>query len=70
MTSKDYIKFAAVAKGERGEHFNKPYKAMTDWEKGTYDLWHTYTLNLAHVLQTDNTFFDRAEFLAACGVES
>jgi len=70
MKKKHFELIASVAKGERGEHFDKPYGQMNPWEKGTYDAWHTYTLNLMHALKSTSPDFDRARFLAACGMAS
>lgn len=70
LSKQHFELIADVARGERGEHFDKPYADMNAWERGTYDAWNTYTLNLAHALAATNPQFDRARFLAACGVQS
>ena len=61
MTRKDYVRFAAMLKCVR-------------FEGGT-NTKDIYTLNLVcnritDIFASDNSRFDRAKFLKACGVES
>ena len=74
MTRKDYLAIAAALKNDAA-HLEpnavyKDYTKMPQWNAGAYDQWHTTVLALASVLASDNPRFDRARFLAACGVQS
>ena len=73
MTKKDYILIAQTLRDDAahladGGEYN--YVNMSQWEKGCYDQWHTVVLAVRDALQRDNPRFDRAKFLAACGVQS
>ena len=46
------------------------YAAMTAWQKGAYDSWHTTCLAFADSLVRTNAQFDRTRFLKACGFEA
>ena len=68
MTKKDFELIANTLRSE--DPRTKHYFDMTDWEKGAADEWNTIVLAFANALQTTNPRFDRARFLAACGVQS
>ena len=63
MTKKDYIAIARAVSSTTKDYLGKtdvdPQAMMAD-----------LTWELADVMQADNPKFDRARFLAACGVQS
>lgn len=63
MTRKDYQLIASALLAE------KPDRDGTAWANGARDEWSTVVLRFAQVLQGTNPGFDRARFLAACGME-
>lgn len=74
MTKKDYERIAAALQHDAA-HLDRverrDYSQMTDWEKGAYDQWSSTVLAVASMLAREpGTRFDRARFLAACGVAS
>jgi hypothetical protein len=65
MTKKDFILIAAALKAARvNNSLNNPNKAL--YNNGVDNT----VLFMASALQTTNPRFDRARFLAACGVQS
>ena len=69
MTKKDFELIANTLRSE--DPRTKHYPDMTDWEKGVAgEEWNTTVLAFADALATTNPRFDRARFLAACGVQS
>ena len=70
MTKKDYVLIAAAIHRDCPNEQGMTYAQMTDWQKGASDEWHTMTLAIAAALGNTNPRFDRAKFLAACGVQS
>ena len=61
MTRKDYVKFAAMLKAKRSFAIQQTL---------THNLWQDHVNDTADIFADDNPNFDRARFLAACGVES
>jgi hypothetical protein len=45
------------------------FTTRNEWEQGAHDEWSTIVLHFAGVLAKSNDGFDRARFLAACGME-
>jgi hypothetical protein len=71
MTRKDYVLIAEALRNDAAhlQPMNESdYNKMLDWEQGAFDQWNTTVLAIAASLQQDNPRFDRARFLAACGV--
>lgn len=67
MTKKDYIRIAAAIKAARVNNSTEngnPNKAL--YNNGVDNA----AAMIAHALAGDNAMFDRARFLAACGVAS
>jgi len=66
MTRKDYVAIAAALKGARleGHGLNS---ASTRYIS---EQWALCVGHVAGVMANDNPRFDRARFLAACGVQS
>ena len=62
MTKKDYVAIAALLKHRR------PNADMLT-PSPAYSMWHGIAWDLCDVFASDNPRFDRARFLAACGVE-
>ena len=60
MTRKDYVAIAAVIKAQ----------ADSDGNKGGHTITQNIALNIARVMAADNSRFDEARFLKACGVAS
>jgi hypothetical protein len=58
MTRKDYIALANALKDAKPDTFHDPVK-----------IWGIAVANIADVLKADNSNFDRARFLTACGVD-
>jgi hypothetical protein len=65
MTRKDYVRIAAAIKAARAEIVAKePDELHSELLDGV-----SYTADfLADALKADNPSFDRARFLAACGI--
>ena len=74
MTKKDYVLIAATLRGDAAHlapnAVYTDYTTMPAWNKGAYDQWHTTVLAVCDALVSTNPRFDRARFLAACGVAS
>ena len=75
MTKKDYIRIAAALRGDAvhlaPNAVYPNYLTMPQWNKGAYNQWNTTVLAIAGALASEpGTRFDRARFLAACGVQS
>ena len=60
----DFEAIAAVLMSERPDR-----EPGHRWSDGARDLWSTSCLAFASMLATQNPRFDRARFLAACGME-
>lgn len=69
MTRQHFAVIAAVLLNEKPDTEGKIYSDRTPWAQGAYDEWSTIVLNMAACLKTQNPRFDRARFLAACGME-
>ena len=67
MTRKDYIAIAATLAYQR-EHAHRAYGANTF--SAVCEVLDQTANGLADTLAVDNSRFDRAKFLAACGVQS
>jgi hypothetical protein len=65
MTKKDYILIAAVL-AKRGCHIAQDPAFREGWHAALSAYAHA----LADALASENPRFDRARFLAACGVQS
>jgi hypothetical protein len=65
MTKKDYIAIAGAI-----NQSNYVPKADTGYAEGTANACYTIAHKLAYIMERDNPRFDRARFLAACGVQS
>lgn len=61
MSKKDYELIAAAFRAARP-------CAVGDRGRDWYDGWHAVVDSVADALASDNPRFDRARFLAACGV--
>jgi hypothetical protein len=68
MTKKHYVKIAVVIKGQReqGPIRTKEDQACVDSVNAVLDI---VSMQLAHQFADDNSLFDRARFLTACGVK-
>ena len=62
MTRQHFAAIAAVLLKER------PDRDGTPWANGARDEWSTIVLAMAALCQSQNPRFDRARFLAACGM--
>ena len=69
MTRKHFAAIAAVMLNDKPGTEGKVYSERTPWARGAHDEWSTIVLNMAAMLATQNNHFDRARFLAACGME-
>jgi hypothetical protein len=65
MTKKDFEMIASTLKSEMPER-----EPGNRWSDGARDEWSTTCLAFASMLASTNPRFDRARFLAACGMES
>jgi hypothetical protein len=67
MTRKHFETIAA----ELRRQDPRPYDPTNvEWSSGAYCEWSTIVLGMADVLHRFNSNFDRARFLAACGLAS
>ena len=67
MTRKDYVKFAALLK----QHYHPEQSNEFDaYSTGGNDAIRFLMDDLIILFREDNPNFDRASFLAACGVKS
>lgn len=67
MTRKDYVAIAAAIKAARADIVSKePEASRADMKDGAS----LAAEHIADVMKRDNPHFDRARFLAACGVQS
>jgi hypothetical protein len=64
MTRKDFELIATTLRHER------PDRDGSRWADGARDAWSTIVLQFADALATTNRSFDRARFLAACGMDA
>jgi len=73
LTRKDFILLAVALHTDAAHLYRverRDYSQMTEWERGAYDQWNTTVSSVADALRRTNPNFDRAKFLAACGVAS
>ena len=66
MTRKDYVAIAAALKGARLEGHGLNSASI----KYIGEQWKLCAEHVAATMAADNPRFDRARFLAACGVQS
>jgi hypothetical protein len=67
MTRKHFAAIAATLLAEKPA-VGVAYQDMTPWQRGAYDSWNTTVLAFAAMCRAQNPRFNRARFLAACGV--
>ncbi len=63
MTRKDYVAIARAISDQRNAY-------QPNWDPNLFRALNDVSRELANILQADNARFDRARFLAACGVQS
>jgi hypothetical protein len=66
MTRKDYIAIASCI--QSAQQYN-PWPTAAEMDAALL-MKRTIAQNIAHTMANDNPRFDRAKFLAACGVQS